>query len=737
MGAKVSKAVGVKVEEESGSDYLKEDIVEEKVPFYLPGYPEAHPPPNKKEDIFNIEDYKDVDERAKTIPDSVADSFDKLIEHLTRDLKDDLQKLRAIFIWLGHQNIEGGKYKDQATDTPIGCMKAIKEKKGTYATFFAVLCRAAKMPCTIIKGFAKSVSYEVGMTEQECKDLNNTWNAVYVKNGWRMIHPLWAYRAITGHSHGYFTKVEDKGKAVREKERASSGKLVTHFNEYYFLTNPEELIYNCYPNEEKWQLLETPWTFKQFVEVPFCRQAFLENKVKFKGSHKGIIYTIGGECTVTIHSMKDMVFNYKLYYNEKESDTPITQTLQLDRYVFISHDQQVIRFQARFPQKGVYRFQVVGGNTLEFSLDLCSFKIVCVQAKDNCQPLPITPEIGFGPSEVLKKAGIKAKSHRTGVVKIEVYRELQISFETQKIVSVETKLVHNTIEETDLIRCISQKVTKKTITINVRVIQRGEYVLQMFTMGEGRMEDKKNVCNYLLTSDTEPKTIRQYENAEEKKARSNMTGLATARKDLESLDTAIEKFQKLGLDDKGDLSLAIDALDIGRMEKDLKDAIGRRRLDCLQKSITRASESKFRDKLHSLLSKAEEARDDLNKLRGFAHDILELKHSTIAELRGYKTPPKVIHDVMIATFLLLGEKTEDLQYWETIRNLLSQPQDILRKVKQFNPMNVSSVTYDDVATILQAHTLDSARKASAGAGTFYDWAKKISEEMGNRFASTG
>ncbi|KAL3865453.1 hypothetical protein ACJMK2_042841, partial [Sinanodonta woodiana] len=145
MGSSASKNIQTETEdeEENMSDFLQETTIEQiAVPEEEPGYPPACPPLDTKEDIFNKADYLEIDNRAKNTPKDMAKGYDVLIQYLTQGLQNDLQKLRAIFIWLGQQNIEGEKYpKATSADTPIGYMKLMKDKKGTYASFFALLCR--------------------------------------------------------------------------------------------------------------------------------------------------------------------------------------------------------------------------------------------------------------------------------------------------------------------------------------------------------------------------------------------------------------------------------------------------------------------------------------------------------------------------------------------------------------------------------------------------------------------
>lgn len=93
----------------------------------------------------------------------------------------------------------------------------------------------------------------------------------------------------------------------------------------------------------------------------------------------------------------------------------------------------------------------------------------------------------------------------------------------------------------------------------------------------------------------------------------------------------------------------------------LRDSINRRNLEALEESVQQAKSSKFSHKLQPLIQKAEEEVSDLKKTDKHAHDILEMNLLTVTELRNYKTPKPIVHDVMKATFILLGERKDLLE----------------------------------------------------------------------------
>lgn len=75
-------------------------------------------------------------------PAKLLDSYDNLIKYLTSGSKTDLEKLRAIFVWIGSQKIEAKELGAvRKPDTPRAYMKLIQERKGSYGSLFALLCR--------------------------------------------------------------------------------------------------------------------------------------------------------------------------------------------------------------------------------------------------------------------------------------------------------------------------------------------------------------------------------------------------------------------------------------------------------------------------------------------------------------------------------------------------------------------------------------------------------------------
>lgn len=302
------------------------------------------------------------------------------------------------------------------------------------------------------------------------------------------------------------------GKGARETAEKSSGITVSNFNDYYFLTDPEEFIYSCFPHDSKWQLLGKPFTKQQFIDIAYCEQAFFENHLQITTKLECLYTSDGGVCDIGIKKSNGEEFKhlYKLYFNHEKSTTKLSREIQLDRYVAVMNDKSTVNFRIRFPGGGIYKMEIYGGSPTGFPL-ICSFRLDCNEDVSDVKPFPCNPEAGFGPNLVTTSAGLEPESHKTGFIKINRKRNVNIRFNLTKNVLVQTVLVHNNIKEDVLSQHVNHKVKGQELDINVNVPQQGEYALQINTKTKGSSEPFTNTCNYLLASEEMNKKKKSYE----------------------------------------------------------------------------------------------------------------------------------------------------------------------------------------------------------------------------------
>ncbi|XP_062607656.1 lim and transglutaminase domain protein ltd-1-like [Saccostrea cucullata] len=717
---------------EKEEDYLREpenDSVD--LEDIIVGYPPPKPSSNRKEHIFTELDKNTADSRANQIKVEDYQTLEDIARALTEGLKNDVQKVRAIFTWIGSQGSRGDKSsqkdKSQSQDatSPQTIVQQVIQRKLSFNFLFISLCRAAKIPCVLIRGLGKSISYEVG--DKDVDSLNNSWTAVHVAGGWRFVFPLWAFSAVVGHSKGTWTLVETQGKGAREKEEKSSGQTISHINDYFFLTEADEFIYTCYPNDSKWQLLTRPFTKQDFIEIAYCRQGYFQNHYKITTPTKCIYSSVGGVCDIGIKKLvkEECSYAYKLFFNHEESKTTLSSEIQLERYVAIFNEGPAMRFRVRFPSEGIYKMQIFGDGSR-----LCEFRLECNEDVNDVKPFPCNPESGFGPNSLTEEAGLKAQSHKTGFINIKQTKNVNMKFNITKNVLVQTILIHNNMEQETLNKHVNHKIKGQELDINVNLPEKGEYALQINTKDKDSDGPFKNVCNYLLTSENMNKKRKPYENAIEKRTRKALQD-NTSSNDIKALKKALDDFDKIDMEDKGDRQKAEERLTYLSLRKELKDAIARRHGDKLEEAIENAKSSQYESDLQKLIKEAEDLLSQLRRLKRFAHEVLKMQQPTISEIHNYKHPKPMAYDVMKATYILLGEEEKRVEEWEQIQALMRKTgkEGLLRRVRLFDTVNVTENMVNHSSQILRPYDEERIQASSAGLGTFYKWVTDVIEEI--------
>ena len=98
------------------------------------------------------------------------------------------------------------------------------------------------------------------------------------------------------------------------------------------------------------------------------------------------------------------------------------------------------------------------------------------------------------------------------------------------------------------------------------------------------------------------------------------------------------------------------------MFQELKEAMENKDLDKLEKIMQNLSETSLKASIsHSLLDGADALRSRLRKLKRLKKAVLDMDGKSISEIRSYPKPPKAVHGVMAATFLILGCRESELK----------------------------------------------------------------------------
>lgn len=364
----------------------------------------------------------------------------------------------------------------------------------------------AGIPCVIISGMNKSAAYQVGKPLDR-KLMGAQWNAVYVEGDWRLVDSFWACSCVVGKRSGEWTLVDEDGQVVEATEEEDEGFTQHRINEFYFLTDPEKLIWTHFPDDPNWQLLKRPISKAEFEEHFYVRERFyhLGMGTTQESQMKCIFTTKKGEADIQFclpqTKSKNFRFKYMLYLSRaalKENKA----NFFLDRFIFFEQRSDLLLLALRFPIKGTFKLDLFGVDTVESDVfDLvCTYLIQCPEPMPNCLPLPDVPPLGWGPLHVTSEAGLKPKTHQTGVINTKD-GNVEIKFGVDRKVKVHQALLHAVIDQATLNNYSVTRLENGEVIVNVRLPMGGEYALKLYAQEEGEDGEASNFCNYLIRCD--------------------------------------------------------------------------------------------------------------------------------------------------------------------------------------------------------------------------------------------
>ena len=361
-----------------------------------------------------------------------------------------------------------------------------------------------------MNGLSKGYGYEVGDSNYE--HLRDRWVAVFI-DGWRLIHPLWAYKSVISYKYGKWVPETDIKDQLKLADVTDEYGVIRHdFNEYYFLVDPSELITVCYPDKEKWQLVSSYMSFKRWTEIPHLQKRYHMDGFKLTSQFKSVLTATKGVASLHIKQPSNDDIEYQLAYDfcysfgssRPEIDEPII----LRKYVLMSRDSQDKRwnFELRMPISGKYRITVYGGPSTQVKLPwICDVGIMCDESNKSVKPYPFTPSIGYGPVDMTTRLGLTEPSHPNGVLFVKPRQTIHITFKLTKTISVKVDIVGDGISEKEKEKWVQSTINNQSVLqildVVVTLLKEGEYAVKISTKPRDLKVPYRNTCNYYVSTD--------------------------------------------------------------------------------------------------------------------------------------------------------------------------------------------------------------------------------------------
>jgi hypothetical protein len=190
------------------------------------------------------ETFKFIDQHALAATRNAEQSIESLADYLAAAAIDDKEKTRAIYRWITDRiGYDAASYAekrmaDQSTDEVLKARKAVC---AGYSSLFAAISGQMGLKSVTVSGYGKHWDHVAGTP---FKDITHAWNAVWFSDRWWLIDCTWGAG-----------RVSDKG-------------FSKNFEEFFFLTPPDKMIWSHFPKDAQWQLLPAPMKLEQFEQWP-------------------------------------------------------------------------------------------------------------------------------------------------------------------------------------------------------------------------------------------------------------------------------------------------------------------------------------------------------------------------------------------------------------------------------------------------------------------------------------
>lgn len=287
----------------------------------LPGRPHQAPAQPSSDDA-----YRAIDAHALAAPASVQTSFRTLAAWLVAPCRSDEGKARAIFRWIT-ENIRYDVDAFFAGDQLSGdAGEALRKKSGVcegYAGLFEELAKASGIQAVRITGYAKGYGYVPGQPPGSVP--NHAWNAVRIGGRWRLVDCTWGA--------GY---IGDDRKFHRA------------FDSHFFLTPPGEFIFDHFPENESWQLLDSPRSRAEFDRSVHVKSGFYALGLSLGTNTEGTLPS-DGEIVLRLGLTGPVAGVAALARGEKPAD---------DRSAFVQNEGNALVVRVTPPDTGFYSLRL-------------------------------------------------------------------------------------------------------------------------------------------------------------------------------------------------------------------------------------------------------------------------------------------------------------------------------------------------------------------------------------------
>ncbi|XP_072845331.2 kyphoscoliosis peptidase isoform X1 [Pogona vitticeps] len=158
---------------------------------YLPDYSKD------KSMLVDLKKFKELDAYASKQVD-VKDNVKDLVSALLQKAHSDLEKVRAIWIWITHHIAYDTDYYYNNAKTscePADILRSGKTICAGYANLFKEMCSIAGIQCQKLAGISNGKGPKKGLKKKK----RHAWNTVYLDGKWHLVDCTWGSGFVKDH----------------------------------------------------------------------------------------------------------------------------------------------------------------------------------------------------------------------------------------------------------------------------------------------------------------------------------------------------------------------------------------------------------------------------------------------------------------------------------------------------------------------------------------------------------
>ncbi|XP_035529723.1 kyphoscoliosis peptidase [Morone saxatilis] len=403
-----------------------------------------------------------------------------IVQSITQGARNELEKLRAIWVWLCHNieyDVSGYLGHSEKLSSPEDVIAAGRGVCCGYSNLCTEMCREVGIECQEVPGHSKGIGYRQGQSLKNVKS-DHLWNAVLLGGQWFLLDACWG-----------------AGRVDMEHES-----FVKRFDDFYFLTDPEEFIDSHFPDEEKWQLLDMPITLEEFERRVFKTSAFFTMGLRLIQPHHCYIVTDDGEANVSLGFSRPATFTYEITQHQDllHCGAPEQKESSNSSCGLLTVSHQSMKLQLLPPASGVYDIKVFARPepSTTHLIWVCSFTVECPIPRA-MEEIPENPFLSWGLQPVAGTLGVTGSSQGSEVAEVEGVFELALK--TSRPLMVLCELVHPELEAAVAKRCLATQIQPNVLTCHILCPLRGFYRLSVFVRDYEKTDVKfQNAANFLL-----------------------------------------------------------------------------------------------------------------------------------------------------------------------------------------------------------------------------------------------